>query len=197
MVRPDASCGTTADNAVKPTIEGERHDQVARNRARRLAPRADELRATSSGSSAGSRHNTTPSAPTALTDAQVSELQRQVETLQKQLDQFNASPDAAARQQLMQQHWQSMQGYMGQMHDRWGMGYSWMLGHPWSMMGPGMMGGGASWPLPQGVTPDQYNKQMRDYTQRMQEQMNKIAQTTDPQERQRQIGRASCRERVL
>lgn len=126
-----------------------------------------------------------PAAASAPTDAQVGELQKQVETLQKELDQFNATPGAAARQQLMQQHWQSMQGYMGQMHDRWGMGYPWMMGHPWSMMGPGMMGGGAFWPLPQGVTPDQYNQQMRDFTQRMREQMSKIAQTTDPQERQR------------
>jgi hypothetical protein len=125
-----------------------------------------------------------PTATSAPTDGQVHELQQQVETLQQQLDQLKAAPDAAARQQLMQQHWQSMQSYMGQMHDRWGMGYPWMMGHPWSMMGPGMMGGGGSWPAPQGVTPDQYSQQMRDYTQRMQEQMNKIAQTTDPQERQ-------------
>lgn len=126
-----------------------------------------------------------PAVMSAPTDAQVSELQQQVEALQKQLDQLNATSDAATRQQLMQQHWQNMQGYMGRMHDQWGMGYPWMMGHPWSMMGPGMMGGGASWPVPQGVTPDQYNQQIRDYTQRMQEQMNKIAQTTDPQERQR------------
>lgn len=136
------------------------------------------------GSTVSAQAQAPASAP-APTDAQVGELQKQVETLQKQLDQFKATPDAAARQQLMQQHWQGMQGYMGQMHDRWGMGYPWMAGHPWSMTGPGMMGGGASWPVPQGITPDQYNQQMRDYTQRMQEQMSKIAQTTDPHERER------------
>lgn len=125
------------------------------------------------------------SSATSPTGAQVRELQQQVETLQKQLGQLNATPDAAARQQLMQQHWQSMQGYLGQLHDRWGVGYRWMMGQPWSMMGPGMMGGGASWPLPQGLTPHQYNQQMRDDTQRMQEQMSKIAKTTDPLERQR------------
>ena len=119
------------------------------------------------------------------TDAQVRELQQQVETLQKQLDEFKAAPDTAARQQLMQEHWQSMQGYMGRMHDRWDMGYPWMMGQPWSLSGPGMMEGAASWPVPQGITPDQYNQQMRDYTQRMQEQMSRIAQTTDPQERKR------------
>lgn len=125
------------------------------------------------------------SAAIAPTDAQVSELQRQVETLKKQLDQFNASPDAAARRQLMQQHWQSMQGYIGQMHDRWRTGFPWMMGQPWSTMGPGMMGAGPSWPVPQGVTPDQYSEQMRGYTQRMQEQMSKIARTSDPRERRR------------
>ena len=99
----------------------------------------------------------------------------------------------------MQQNWQGMQGYMGQMHDRWGMGYPWMMGHPWTMMGPGMMGSGrTSWPLPQGLTPDQYSQQMRDQMQRMQEEMNKIAQASD-QDRSascRSIGRAcikTCR----
>jgi hypothetical protein len=122
---------------------------------------------------------------TAPTDAQVRELEQQIKSLQQQLDEIKAAPNAAARQRLMQQNWQGMQSYMGQMHDRWGMGYPWMMGHPWRMTGPGMMGGGRmSWPLPQGLSPDQYSQQMRDQMQRMQEQMNKIAQTTDPQERQ-------------
>lgn len=126
------------------------------------------------------------SGTTAPTEAQVRDLEQQLKLLQKQLDEINTTRDAAARQRLMQQNWQGMQGYMGQMHDRWGMGYPWMMGHPWTMMGPGMMGGGrTSWAVPQGLTPDQYSQQMRDHMQRMQEQMNKIAQTTDPQERQR------------
>ena len=123
---------------------------------------------------------------TAPSDAQVRELEQQLKSLQQQLDEMNASRDAAIRRRLMQQNWQGMQNYMGQMHDRWGMGYPWMLGRPWAMCGPGMMGGGrTSWPTPQGLSPDQYSQQMRDHMQRMQEQMNKVAQTTDPQERQR------------
>lgn len=123
---------------------------------------------------------------TAPTDAQVRELEQQIKSLQQQLDEMKAAPNAAARQRLQQQNWQGMQSYMGQMHDRWGMGYPWMAGRPWSMCGPGMMGGGStSWPVPQGLNPDQYSQQMRNYMQRMQEQMAKIAQTTDPQERQR------------
>jgi hypothetical protein len=127
-----------------------------------------------------------PGGTTAPTEAQVRELEQQIRSLQQQLDQINASRDTAARQRLMQQNWQGMQNYMGQMHDRWGMGYPWMMGHPWGTMGPGMMGrGSAGWPVPPGMTPEQYGQQMRDHMQRMQEQMSKIAQTTDPQERQR------------
>lgn len=123
---------------------------------------------------------------TAPTDTQVREFQRQIKSLHQQLDEIKAAPDAATRRRLQQQNWQGMQSYMGQMHDRWGMGYPWMAGRPWSMCGPGMMGGGStSWPVPQGLSSDQYNQQMRDHMQRMQEQMAKIAQTTDPQERQR------------
>ena len=49
-----------------------------------------------------------------------------------------------------------------------------------------MMGGyAAGWPLPRGLHPDRYSQKMREHMQRMQEQMNKIAQTTDPQERER------------
>jgi hypothetical protein len=126
------------------------------------------------------------SATTAPTEAQVRELEQQIKLLQQQLDQINASRDAAGRQRLMQQNWQGMQNYMGKMHDRWGMGYPWMRGHGWDAMGPGMMGrGAAGWPVPPGMTPEQYAPQMRGHMQRMQEQMSKIAQTTDPQERQR------------
>jgi hypothetical protein len=122
----------------------------------------------------------------APTDAQVRELEQQIKSLQQQLDEIKAAPNAPARQRLMQQNWQGMQSYMGQMHDRWGMGYPWMTGRPWAMCGPGMMGGGrTSWPVPQGMTPDQYSEQMRSHMQRMQEQMSRAAQTTDPTERQR------------
>lgn len=128
---------------------------------------------------------------TAPSDAQVRELQHKIKSLQQQLDELNSAKDAASRQRLMQQHWQSMQDYMGMMHNRWGMGYPWMMGgnRPgnWGGGCP-MIGGnaeGSGWPLPGGVDPDQYRQQMREHMQRMQEQMNKIARTTDPQERQR------------
>ena len=120
------------------------------------------------------------------TDAQVRDLEQQIKSLQQQLDEMNAARDPGARQRLMQQNWQGMQKYMGQMHDRWGTGYSWSMGYPWMRMGPGMMSAGrTSWPVPKGLTPDQYAQQMREQMKTMQEQMNKIAQTSDPQERQR------------
>ena len=127
---------------------------------------------------------------TAPSDAQVRELQEKIKSLQQQLDELNSSKDSASRQRMMQQNWQSMQDYMGMMHDRWGMGYAWMMGSNrsgnWMGGCPAIGGGyGAGWPVPKGVDPGQYGQQMSEHMQRMQEQMNKIAQTTDPQERQR------------
>jgi hypothetical protein len=126
-----------------------------------------------------------PSATASPTDAQIRELQQQVQSLQRQLDEIKAAPNAATRQGLVQRNWHDMQNYLGQMHDRWGMGYPWMTGRPWSMSGPGMMGEGRSWPVPPGLTPEQYDERMRSHVKRMQEQMARIAQATDPQERQR------------
>ncbi|HXX84665.1 MAG TPA: hypothetical protein VEN29_11860 [Casimicrobiaceae bacterium] len=121
----------------------------------------------------------------APTDAELRELEQQIKSLQQQLDQINATRDAAPRQRLMQLNWQGMQNYMGQMHDRWGMGYPWSAGYPWMRMGPGMMSGGrVFWPVPNDLTPDQYVQQMGEQMKLMQEQMNKIAQASDPQERQ-------------
>lgn len=127
----------------------------------------------------------------APSDAQVRELQDKIKSLQQQLDELNSAKDPASRQRMMQQNWQGMQDYMGMMHDRWGMGYPWMMGgnRPgnWTSGCP-MMGGytvGSGWPLPSGLDPHQYRQQMREHMQRMQEQMNKIQQTTDPKERRR------------
>jgi TolA-binding protein len=112
----------------------------------------------------------------APSDAQVQELQEKIKSLQEQLDELNSAKDTTSRQRMMQQNWQSMQDYMGMMHDRWGMGYPWMIGGSST---------GSGWPLPSGVDPNQYRQKMREQMQRMQEQMNKIAQTSNPQERQR------------
>jgi hypothetical protein len=121
---------------------------------------------------------------TVPTDAQVRELEQQIKSLQQQLDDLSATRDTAARQRLMQRNWQGMQDYMRGMSDRWGMGYPWMEGP--GMMGCPMLGrDDGGWPVPGGMSPEPYSQRMRDHMQRMQEQMNKIAQTTDPQERQR------------
>ena len=134
------------------------------------------------------------SGTSAPTDAQVRELQEQVKSLQQQLDELDATKDPASRRGIMEQNWQSMQDYMGQMHDRWGMGSPWMMGPRTKQgpgSGPGMMGcpmlgsSGMGWALPEGVDPSRYSQEMSDQMKRMHEQMNQIAQTTDPQERQR------------
>jgi hypothetical protein len=118
-------------------------------------------------------------------DAMVRALEQQLTALQRQLDELNAARDADARRRLLQQHWEGMQDYIGRMHDQWGMGYPWMTGRPWTMMGPRMMGnGGPWWPVPTGVTPEQYAQQMQTHMARMREQLNQIAKATDPQQRQ-------------
>lgn len=119
------------------------------------------------------------------TDAQARDLEYQIGSLEEQLDRISTDPDAGGRQQLMQQHWQDMQKYMGRIHDRWVMGYPGSTGYPWMRMSPGTMEKRSSWPLPRDLTPDQYARQMRELVKPMQEQMNKIAQAADPRERQR------------
>jgi hypothetical protein len=125
------------------------------------------------------------STPAAPGDAVVRALEQQLKSLQRQLDEINAARDDATRRRLMQQHWEGMQDYIGKMHDQWGMGPPWMAGRPWARMGPGMMGdGGPWWPLPAGMTPEQYVQQMQSHLARMRDQLNKIAQASDPQQRQ-------------
>ena len=118
-------------------------------------------------------------------DSAVLEMSQRLQALQQQLDQLNSAPDAASRQRLMQQHWQTMQDYLGWMHDQWEVGYPWMRGYRGmccSMMGAGA---GSSWPIPQGMSATQYGQQMRDHMRRMQQQMSAIAQSQDTQERRR------------
>ena len=124
------------------------------------------------------------SAANAPTDAQVEALQAQITALQRQIDEIGATTDDATRLHLMEQNWQSMQSYMGDLHDTWGMGYPWMAGRPWSMSGPGIWGGNRTWwSVPEGLTADQYVQRMRERMELMQQDMHEIAQTSDAQER--------------
>ena len=120
----------------------------------------------------------------APTDAQVRELAQQIDSLQREVDALRATSDPTTRQRLTRQNWRGVQDYMAQLHDRWGMGYAWMDGR--GMMGcPMFARDEAWWPVPSGMTPEQYRQQMRVQLQRMQTQMEKISQTTDPRERRR------------
>lgn len=79
-----------------------------------------------------------PTEPTTTT-----QLQQQVDALNKNLAQLQTYTDPAARQQAMQQHWSMMQEHMRAARMRPGMDASgcadWMMMDS-SMMGPGMMG---------------------------------------------------------
>jgi len=130
-----------------------------------------------------------PKAATAPSDAQVRELEQRLDALSQQIEQLESAKDAAARQGKMQKSWRAMQDYMGWMHNNLGAGAPWMFG-PGMMQGsgwqscPALGGSGAAWPTPEGVTPEEYGKQMREQMTRMHEQMGQLAQTKDPQKRQ-------------
>jgi hypothetical protein len=123
---------------------------------------------------------------------EIRELQARLDTLQQEIDQLAAAQSPEQRQTLMQRSWRSMQEYMGWMHSRWGMGGPWMMGRGGGMMqGPGatscpMLGGSsANWPVPEGVSPEQYGREMSEHMKQMHEQMAQIAQTADPKQRER------------
>lgn len=141
-------------------------------------------------------------------EAKIQALQKQVDELNQELTRLKGTSNQTAQQQAMQRHWSMMQRYMGSMRQMMpGMGAyggsGWMMMDPWmmggGMMGPGMMdgsmmgwmgccggtGAGASgWPLPSGVTPDAYRRQMQSHMQTMHSQMAAIAAETDPAKRE-------------
>jgi hypothetical protein len=160
------------------------------------------LVATALGFSVSSCQADETSAPT---NAQIEDLQRQIRTLQKELDELGSTDSASGRQRLMQQNWQSMLDYMQEMQSM-----PWMMGGPDNngrhMMGPGMMGRGmmgwrhagdwmmgcpmmggpgGGWALPPDVDTEEYRSQMRENMQRMHDQMAQVWSTTDPAERER------------
>ena len=130
-----------------------------------------------------------PPLRTAPSDDELRELEARLDTLQQEIDQLAAAKEPAQRESMMQKSWQSMQDYMGWMHQRWGAGGPWMMDG--GMMGPGtsscpMLGGaGEPWPPPAGVTPEQYAQQLGPHMQRMREQMQAIARATKPEDRER------------
>jgi hypothetical protein len=129
-------------------------------------------------------------APRAPSDADVRELTRRFAALSKQLDNLEAAKNDAVRETIMKQHWLAMQDDMGWMHGRFRTGAPWMM-DPDSRGGPGvsacpMLGGsGAAWPPPEGVSPKLYAEQMRAHMRTLNEQVSRIAQATDPEERMR------------
>jgi hypothetical protein len=76
-----------------------------------------------------------PPAGAAEFDKNLAQLQEQMKTMQTQMDQIRKTQAPQERQNLLEQHWATMQSAMTIMHGMWGPG---MMGHG---MGPGMMGG--------------------------------------------------------
>ena len=135
-------------------------------------------------------HAETQAPPRGPSDAEVRELEGRLEALTKQVKNLEAATNEDVRQTLMQLHWVAMQEYMGWMHRRFGAGAPWMM-DPDAQGGPGasacpMLGGsGSAWSLPESVGPRPYGEQMRAHMRTLNEQMGRIAQTSDPKERQR------------
>ncbi|WP_371365344.1 hypothetical protein ACA097_19475 [Pseudomonas sp. QL9] len=74
-------------------------------------------------------------------DKQLEQIQKQLATMQEQMQKFQGTQDPKERQKLLDEHWVSMQSAMASMHSLWGPG---MMGY--GGMGPGMMGGGMMGP---------------------------------------------------
>lgn len=130
----------------------------------------------------------TPQAPTTPSDVQVRELEQRLDALSKQVEQLESAKDPAARQGMMGKNWRELQDYMGWMHSTMGAGAPWMFG-PGMMQGsgwqncPALGGTGPAWPTPEGVSPEEYGKQMREHMNRMHEQISQLAQAKDPEKR--------------
>lgn len=151
----------------------------------------------------------TPSAPT---QAQIQELQRQVDELSQELSLLKGATGPQARAQAMQRHWGMMQDHMRFMRQMPGMSAvgcaNWQMMDP-SLMGPGMMGPGMmgpgcggmmshgmgmgmgsgmmGWAMPPSMTPSAYQQQMSKHMQTMRSQMVAISVETDPAKRDKLI----------
>jgi len=93
------------------------------------------LQAASKDTSTPQSGSKTPPAGAAEFDKNLAQLQEQMTTMQTQMDQIRKTQAPQERQNLLEQHWATMQSAMTIMHGMWGPG---MMGHG---MGPGMMGG--------------------------------------------------------
>lgn len=145
-------------------------------------------------------------APAASSESEsIQQLQKQVEDLNSELARLKSARGAEAQNQAMQRHWGMMQDHMRSMRQMPGMSAggcaNWQMMDP-NLMGPKMMGQGMTmgcpmmghgmemgsgmtgWAMPPSVTPDAYQKQMREHMQTMRSQMAAISAETDPAKRQ-------------
>ena len=132
----------------------------------------------------------TPKAESAPNDAEVREIRQRLDSLSRQIDQLEATSDAASGQQRMQENWLALQDYLGWMHGKWGSGPPWLLGTEatkdtaW-LTCPALGGTGAPWLTPEATSPKQYAQQMRESLRHANEQASQLAQASDLQQRRR------------
>lgn len=123
-----------------------------------------------------------PTQPSALTPAEVdkqyAKMQELMTKMNEQMAKLHQTQDPQQRQQLLQEHWTTMQTAMGMMHGMWGgsmmgcCGGGHMMGGP--MMGGGMMGGPMMmWGDYRNLTPEQLRQRqyMMDRWMPMQQMM--------------------------
>lgn len=143
--------------------------------------------------------------PASSEQESIQQLQKQVEDLNSELVRLKSARGGEAQTQAMQRHWGMMHDHMRSMRQMPGMSAggcaNWQMMDP-NMMGPEMMGRGMTMgcpmmghgmemgpgmmgrAMPPNVTPNAYQKQMREHMQTMRSQMAAISAETDPAKRQ-------------
>jgi hypothetical protein len=101
-------------------------------------------------------------------DKQFARVQEQMTKMQQQMDRIGQAKDPKERQQLLQEHWTTMQAAMNTMHGMWGSGQMGCCG-----AGGHMMGGPMMWQDYRTLTPDQLKQRqyMMDRWMPMQQMM--------------------------
>lgn len=93
----------------------------------------------------------------------MAQAQENLQKMQAQMEKIRQTQDPQERQKLLQEHWNTMQGSMGMMHNMWGPGMMGCCGGGMGMMGGNMMGGGhmMGWQDYSNLSPEQ--KAQRQY----------------------------------
>lgn len=111
-------------------------------------------------------------------DKQAAQLQEQMKTMQEQMEKIRQTQDPQERQNLLQEHWTTMQSGMGMMQGMWETGMMGCCGAGHMMGGP-MMGWHGMGPYYSRLTPEQLKQRqymMGQYMGMQQGMMNQMMQ---------------------